>query len=83
MVATKLDLVPGEWQEIGAFAFLFDKSRLTNLEFTNQLELPVGPVDATFTGVRNDLQIFPAPAEGSWFVRCAAENASFVYTEIK
>ena len=82
MAAVKLDLVPGEWQEIGPIAFLFDKSRLTNLEFTNTIGLPTGDVAASFMGVRNELQIFPAPAEGSWFVRCAAENAKLVYTAL-
>ena len=82
MAAIKLDLEPGVWQEIGAIGFIFDKSRLTNMEFANTDSLPVGKVDAAFIGVRNELQVFPAPIDGSWFVRCASQPASFVFTEV-
>ncbi len=80
-MTVKLDLVDGIWVEIGAIAFIIDKTRKVNVEIACADELPVGVVACHYNR-RDDLQHFPRPANGSWYARSVGINNSITYTEV-
>ena len=81
---TKLTLVKGEWQEIGAFSFTGQKKPAAAVfEITTASALPTGDVDASMIIDRGEPLYFPADASGdSFYVRCLTDDsASYIVTE--
>ncbi len=80
-MATKLNLVTGIWQELSAGAVVFDIGTRDVMELTDAASLPTGD-QACLIMRPPHLQSLPAPAAGSWYVRCAAKDSTVTYSEV-
>ena len=82
MATTELNLTAdGVWQEIGAIAFVLGKDRKINVQITNQNTLPVGDV-ACLVNNRDDMLAFPAPSDGSWYIRSVGLPTNVTITDV-
>ena len=82
MATVKINLVAGVWQDLGAIGFLAHNAGNTGLDMVAADSLPTGPVVESFILARADIQQFPAPAGGSWYIRSTQADTSFTYTEV-
>jgi hypothetical protein len=83
MATVKLDLVKDIWQEIGSTGVLFSKGTSVSLELVNADALPTGDVPEAMPLGQSELQVLPAPADGSYFVRTTnVDGGVFKYNEI-
>jgi len=82
MATTKIDLQAGVWQKIGAIGFLAHNAGSVSLDMVAEDSLPSGAIPNSFQLSRADIQQFPAPAGGDWYIRSVHTDTSFTYTEV-